>query len=159
MTMLGTTPIRQGLCLDVRTKQLRDVYKLTRGSAVCAVTGTVVCCVERDTPGRWATVGWCTVKKQIDNCLYKHDCRVPQQPTVRSRARRSTRYRRRLHPSLHPCKIVHLPLDCHCNTGVNRQYRRGVNLKRLLTYLIRSAATPSPSAASAGTPSSAKDPC
>jgi hypothetical protein len=28
-------------------------------------------------------------------------------------------------PSLHPCKIRHLPLDCHCNSGVNSRYRRG----------------------------------
>ena len=25
-----------------------------------------------------------------------------------------------------PCKIRHLPLDCHCDSGVNRQFRRGV---------------------------------
>ena len=25
-----------------------------------------------------------------------------------------------------PCKIRRLPLDCHCNSRVNRQYRRGV---------------------------------
>ena len=30
-------------------------------------------------------------------------------------------------PSLHPCKIRHLPLDCHCNSGVNSRYRRGIN--------------------------------
>jgi hypothetical protein len=33
----------------------------------------------------------------------------------------------------HLCKIRHLPLDCHCNPGVNSQYRRGINGKRLLT--------------------------
>ena len=25
-----------------------------------------------------------------------------------------------------PCKIRHLPLDCHCNSGVNRRCRRGI---------------------------------
>jgi len=36
-------------------------------------------------------------------------------------------------PVCHPCKNGHLPLDCHCNLGVNRQLRRGNNGKRLLT--------------------------
>jgi hypothetical protein len=28
----------------------------------------------------------------------------------------------------HPCKIRRLPLDCHCNSGANRLYRRGTLL-------------------------------
>ena len=24
-----------------------------------------------------------------------------------------------------PCKIRYLPLDCHCNSGVNSRYRKG----------------------------------
>ena len=35
--------------------------------------------------------------------------------------------------SLHPCNIRHLPLDCHCNQGVNRQYWGVIDGKRLLT--------------------------
>jgi hypothetical protein len=31
-----------------------------------------------------------------------------------------------------PCEIRRLPLDCHCNSGVNRQYFRGINRKRSL---------------------------
>jgi hypothetical protein len=31
-----------------------------------------------------------------------------------------------------PCKIRRLPLDCHCNSRVNRQYRRGVNSPRTI---------------------------
>jgi hypothetical protein len=26
-----------------------------------------------------------------------------------------------------PCKIRRLPLDCHCNSGVNRPFRRGID--------------------------------
>ena len=33
----------------------------------------------------------------------------------------------------HPCEIRHSPLDCHCNSGVNRLFRRGIHGKRLLT--------------------------
>jgi hypothetical protein len=29
---------------------------------------------------------------------------------------------------VHPCEVRRLPLDCHCSSGVNRQYRRGINL-------------------------------
>ena len=29
---------------------------------------------------------------------------------------------------VHPCKLRHYPLDCHCNSGANSQYRRGVQL-------------------------------
>jgi hypothetical protein len=25
-----------------------------------------------------------------------------------------------------PCEIRRLPLDCHCDSGVNSQYRRGI---------------------------------
>jgi hypothetical protein len=35
--------------------------------------------------------------------------------------------------SLHPCKIRHVPLNCHCDSGVNRQFRRGITGKGLLT--------------------------
>jgi hypothetical protein len=31
-----------------------------------------------------------------------------------------------------PCEIRQLPLDCHCNSGVNRRYRRGVDGPGLL---------------------------
>jgi len=38
-----------------------------------------------------------------------------------------------------PCKIRHLPLDCLCNSGVNRQYRRGVNGKTLGSMYSRAS--------------------
>ena len=50
----------------------------------------------------------------------------------------------------HPCKIRHLPLDFHCNPGVNKQYLRkpyGYQWETLLTMPICSSSWATDSAA------------